>query len=419
MGKPRVLVVGINPWKDNSGINTLINFFRDWGKESLAHLYTRDGLPNTTICNTFFRISETALIRRILGKRGKTGECVKNSSKEDQVSGLYHRKHSAFMSFAREIVWLIGKWKTVDLKTFLDDFQPDVLFFPIYSTVYMNRLQNYIADYTGKPVILYSSDDNYSYKSISHTPLELLLRFWVRHHERKLFKRADKLLVISPKQKEEYERVFETNCDIMTKGISFNNVVFSEKPLNNPIKMVYTGKMIIGRWKSLSQIALAMKSINIGEEKVQLDIYTTDELSKAQREQLNHSGCHVKGSLTLEEVERVQEEADILVFVESLDKKYKYRARLSFSTKLTDYMRAGKCIFAIGDRDIAPIDYLIRNEAAVVASSNREIKQKLSLLCEQPDLISEYGRRAFECGKKNHNEEKQKQILYKAVKEVI
>lgn len=402
-----MLVVGINPWIDNTGINTLINFFENWDRNSIAHIYTRAKLPNTHICNNFFRISEPKVMRSVIKRNIKTGDVVTNTPETEtesaQENQIYSKKHSELMSLAREFVWLLGKWRTKELDKFLDDFQADVLFFPVYSTVYMNRLQNYIKKHTKKPVVLYVSDDNYSYKSISKTPISLFSRFWLRIHEKKLFKSADKIMVIAPKQKEEYDRLFNTDSVIMTKGIDFSQIPYEEKPLNKPIKMVYTGKLIIGRWLSLAKIAEALADINKDETKLELDIYTTDTLTPEQEKALNRNGCAVKGALKLDEVQKVQKNADVLVFVESLEDKFKYTARLSFSTKITDYLKNGKCIFAIGDKEIAPIDYFNRYDSAITATSYDEIGKKLQTLVKNPELISEYSKKAYDCGKEHHN----------------
>ncbi len=416
---PKVLVVGINPWIDNTGINTLISFFKCWDKASIAHVYTRAKLPNTHVCNKFFRISEPKVMHSIIDRRIKTGETVVNSSESDksseQEANVYKRKHSEFMAFARELVWLFGKWKSKELKQFLDEYEPDVLFFPVYSTVYMNRLQNYIKMYTSKPVILYVSDDNYSYKSISKTPISFLHRFWLRNHEKKLFKSADDIMVISPKQKDEYDELFDKNCKILTKGIDFSRTLFEEKTPKYPIKMVYTGKLIIGRWLSLSKIAEAMGRINETETRITLDIYTTDALTEEQNRLLNRNGCMVKGALRLDEVQTVQKEADVLVFVESLENKYKNTARLSFSTKITDYLKNGKCIFAIGDEDIAPIDYFNRYDSAVTACSYDEIERKIEWLVNNPEKIFEYSKKAYECGKAHHSKEEMDKLLVETI----
>lgn len=415
LATPKVLVVGINPWIDNTGINTLINFFDGWEKNSIAHIYTRAKLPNTHMCDKFFRISEPKVMKSLLKRSIKTGEEVFNSNEEaveaSQENQIYNKKHSSLMSLAREFVWLLGKWKTKELDKFLDEYDADVLFFPIYANVYMNRLQNYIRKRTNKPVVLYVSDDNYSFKSIAKTPVSLFTRFWLRSQEKKLFKNAEKIMVIAPKQKEEYDKLFNTESVILTKGIDFSTIPYEEKPLNKPIKMVYTGKLIIGRWLSLAKIAEAMGEINKDETKVELNIYTTDTLTPEQEKALNRNGCSVKGALKLDEVQEVQKQADILVFVESLEDKFKYTARLSFSTKITDYLKSGKCIFAVGDKDIAPIDYFNLYDSAVTATSYDEIGEKLKMLINDTSLISEYSKKAYECGKNNHNSELMKNRL--------
>lgn len=417
MKKPKVLVVGINPWIDNTGINTLINFFLDWGKENLAHIYTRQQLPNTKICDRFFRISETSVIKSVYRKSVVTGEVVANDNNEQthKKEKYYVGKRSYLKSLIRELLWLFGGWKSKELKVFLDNYSADVLFFPVYANVYMCRLQNFIRKYTGKPCVLYISDDNYSYKPVAKNPISLFLRFWLRTQEKKLFKTASKVLVIAPKQKEEYDRIFGVNSEVLTKGIDFSEIPFEEKPVNTPIKMVYTGKLIIGRWKSLAAIAQTLGKINADGVKAELDIYTTDTLTEEQDKALNFGGCKVKGSLTLEEVQQVQKQADILVFVESLEKKYKNAARLSFSTKITDYLKNGKCVFAIGDKDIAPIDYFNRYDSAVTASSYEEIGEKLLWLIENPEKVTEYSKKAYECGKEHHSKEKMDKILRDAI----
>ena len=136
---------------------------------------------------------------------------------------------------------------------------------------------------------------------------------------------------------------------------------------------------------------------------IELDIYTTDILTKKQQSALNRNGCSVKGALALDEVQAVQKTADILVFVEGLENKYKNIARLSFSTKITDYLKSGKCIFAIGDKEIAPIDYFNRYDSAITASSCSEVYKKLSEIIDNPEIINSYGEKAFNCGKENHD----------------
>lgn len=420
MNHAKVLVVGVNPWIDNTGINTLIEFFDCWNKDALAHIYTREKLPYTHVCDRFFRISEPRVLKSVFKRKIKTGEVVCNTEPDGSfVESAHYGKPAGYLKqLLREAVWKMGKWKSKELDAFLADYAPDVLFFPVYSNVYMCRLQNYIAKKTKKPIVLYVSDDNYSYKSVRKTPAALLHRFWLRRQEKKLFKNASRIMVISPKQKEEYDRLFGTDSVVLTKGVDFEKHPFEEKPLHDPIKIVYTGKLIIGRWRSLAAIAQALGAINADGVKMELDIYTTDKLTAEQERALNRNGCAVKGALKLDEVRAVQKEADVLVFVESLEKKYRYAARLSFSTKITDYLRSGKCIFAIGDQDIAPIDYFKRYDSAVTASSESQIIAQLKRLASDPALIGEYAKKAYACGKEHHAKDKMNELLISTVESV-
>ena len=126
---------------------------------------------------------------------------------------------------------------------------------------------------------------------------------------------------------------------------------------------------------------------------------------------LNDNGCTFHEAVPKQEVEAIQKNADVVVFAESLEKAHKYAARLSFSTKLTDYFKSGKCIFAIGDKAIAPIEYLKENDAAVIATDYKEIEEELKALIESPETIKRYGRNAFECGRRNHEESKVKKTF--------
>ena len=126
---------------------------------------------------------------------------------------------------------------------------------------------------------------------------------------------------------------------------------------------------------------------------------------------LNSNGCTKHAPVTKDKVAQIQREADIVVFVESLEKEHRYDARLSFSTKLTDYFASGKCIFAIGDKAIAPIQYLEEYDCAITCSDYNDVEGQLRKLIDNPDKITEYGRKAFETGRLNHEESKVKETF--------
>jgi len=67
---------------------------------------------------------------------------------------------------------------------------------------------------------------------------------------------------------------------------------------------------------------------------------------------------------------------------------------------------------AIGWQEAASIDYLIKNDAAIVATNEEEIFEQLEKMVSNPSIITEYAKKAWDCGKKNHQiDEIQKRLL--------
>ena len=60
-----------------------------------------------------------------------------------------------------------------------------------------------------------------------------------------------------------------------------------------------------------------------------------------------------RGPVPASDVERIQSDSDVLVHVESLSKFESLEVRLSFSTKIVDYLMRKKCILAVGNKEVA------------------------------------------------------------------
>ena len=153
----------------------------------------------------------------------------------------------------------------------------------------------------------------------------------------------------------------------------------------------------------MAMIADAINEVNKDGIKAELDIYSKDEPVAEVMARLNNGASHHRGFIQRDQVDRVQQEADVVVFAEALEGKAANIARLSFSTKITDYLANGKCILAVGKKDIAPIDYFERNDSAIIAYSKQEIFQKISSIVNTPGLIAEYSKKAYDCAVKNHD----------------
>lgn len=414
MKLPSVLVVAIEPWREDGTAHTLKDIFSCWDASRVSLIYTRSGLPFTDAASRFFQISENEVLKNLVKPWKSVGQEVSNSARineeltkdEDARYAKAHKHHSMVLTMCREFVWMLGHWRSKALNQFVQDVDPDLLFIPIFPTVYMGWIQRYVIRKTKKPFVCYLADDNYSYDSCKGV-LSYLHRFWLRKNVRWLSTHCSQMFVIVEKEKEDTDKLFGTNSVILTKAIDFSNRPYKPHPLNNPIRFVYTGSLIIGRDKTMAMIADAINRVNkeAGEVKACFDIYSGDEPVAEVMEHLNNGACKHRGFLQRCEVDRVQSEADVVVFAEALEGKDSNIARLSFSTKITDYLANGKCILAVGKKDIAPIDYFERNDSAIIAYNEEDIYKKVSRIVKNPELVSEYGKKAYDCAVRNHEKQ--------------
>lgn len=422
---PRVLITTVSGWSNDIGSDTMSTLFSKYDSSKLASLYIRSELSDSPVCNRYFHIFENRIIKSLFKKNVITGEEFITTGKEKAVITPAYKKEKAFYSkftkfrpriliLIRELIWKFGHWKSKELNDFLDDFKPEVMFFPIESYIHLNRINEYIIERCKpKLVICNLWDDNFSYKQSKSLGYKIH-RFWLRKHYCKLVNMGNVFIAQNPKMQREFKEEFGKDTVLITKPI-FNIGEFKEYASGYPVKLLYTGSLYINRDKSIIALANAIKKINSDGIKVELDVYSGTSISPDQREAIEcDPGCHFKGHVNQSEVFKLQQEADVLVFVEDLSDK-NLAARLSFSTKITDYLRAGKCILAIGNKDLAPMEYLSVQNAACVCTDEAEIYPALKGLVEDEGKIVEYARNAYNCGKNNHDGDVLLEELYKII----
>ena len=426
---PRILIISRGVWDDSQGTSsTLTNFFEDYKPEMLAHIYIETKAPNTICCYRFFQISEYSLIKKLWCWGIKTGYAFDTRKDQYTIDSLsvakqevatmdYVRTHrSIIFSSLREILWGLNGWKSKDLKLFIRDFNPDVIWMDGSPLPFMYRLYDYILKIANKPATIFLQDDVYTY--LRSGLWRHLRRYHLRQSVKKTIKQCSNVFVASPKMKREYDAVFGVNSTFISKSFRMNSIVFTPTKPHQPLRLVYMGQVIYGRIKTLIDIAEAMKVINKNEAKCQLFIYTNNRIEEKDAQLLLSGGnVFLKNSVPYSEVPDVIADNDVLVFVETFDSKLNKIARLSFSTKISDYLKSGKCVLAIGPGDLAPIEYFREEDAALVATDSNEILDCLSAL-SQPGVVEKYSVKANACALKNHERAKMNRTIYGRLDEI-
>lgn len=406
----KVLVITDVLWRNDNGVgNTYSNMFDGIDDIEFANICCQTGVSKNVVSTKCFQMSETQIIKNFINSTCPVGIVEEKAEETAQ-----QQKDGKFLSFIkksrlqiffdiREAIWKIGSWKNERLNSFLDEFNPDIIFAQIQDKIYLNNIISYVKDYTNKPLFLYTWDDNYSLKQFFFSPLYWINRLAQRRSIRKIVKKCEILYTISEEQRVEYAKLLGANTKLLYKGKKFTKKPYYEKN-HDEINLLYAGNLYSGRYKTIKKVCDEIALLN--EENVQnpifLNIYSGTALSKKEVERLNTKWTHFCGRTSEEQVQELETRADALLHVEPFSKRGRLICRLSFSTKLVDYFYKGKGIIAIGSRVCSSMKYLKRHDAALVCTQFDSIKKVLSLIKSKPDCIADYADKAWECGYKNH-----------------
>lgn len=413
---PRVLTFSIPCWNNRSGSDTLSNLFDGYDNNSIANIYFKTDIPNSKVCTKYFCVMEDKVIKSIFNRKIETGkeikaeDCTKKhiaSESEIKEKKRYEfwRNHRLWtFLLLRELLWFFGNWHSKNLDSFIDNFNPDILFFPLEGYIYFNRFILKVIEKTKCPSVGFLWDDNFTYKQYPWNPMYRIHRFFLRKTIKKIVKNIDSVFTINNKMKKEFDKEFSVKSTVLSKGVKFE-MLFNPLHINDfqlPLHITYTGKTDLGRDKAICTLIDVVKEINIEQPAFFVDIYSSSTPSKSMLKKLNTPGIsQFHGSVSQDEVKTIQKKSDMLLLAESLNSRKSNVARLSFSTKVTDYLASGKCIFALLPKDNATYEFIKENEIGMVASNKNEIKECLMQINQNKNILNKYSEAAYNIARNN------------------
>ena len=104
-------------------------------------------------------------------------------------------------------------------------------------------------------------------------------------------------------------------------------------------------------------------------------------------------------------------EAKFTLHVEAFDDNAKERTRYSLSTKIAEMLRSRTCIIAYGPSDIASMEYLAENEAALILGAPQEITDGITALDAGPQIYEEIINNAERSAQKNHSKDRNDALM--------
>ena len=423
----KILIISMSAWNSKVGSDTWPTLMEGLNPDNIANIALRDEVPDSLACNNYFVISENRVLKSIFKRKIKTGKRVEREDSNDNQSddlkahNLRYQKMSKrrgfFTLLAREIVWKVGKWKTKELNSFMEEFKPDVILYFMDGYIHLNRICKYAKKKTGAKTIGFFVDDTFTFKQSNKLGTKLF-RIFQRRSLKKLAKKTDAFWALSDMTKKEADQTFKVCCTVVTKPLK-RDAEWSDWEVNKPIKMLYTGNMQIGRDRSLLKVVNAVKNLNKENRNFEIEAYTKTFLDESIKKQLECDFCKINGAVPQQQVFELQKQADILLFLEDVDGPDAKTARLSFSTKITDYLSSGRSILAIGNLDTSPMQYFIQNDCAMIATSQEEIEKILSQVIINPSMLKDCAKSACECGIKNHKKENILNTVHQSIEQLF
>ncbi|MEU5944851.1 glycosyl transferase family 1 [Micromonospora sp. NPDC047465] len=415
---PRVLVVGGAAFSRTSGTGiTLSNLFAGWPRDRLAQLYTEDREPTTDVCASFAHVGqeiapvEHHLIRlrrwtqrseRVTATGGaRANGTVRMDQDPGPVRAWLRKELTAFFD-------LTPIRPPAHLRDWVRAQQPQVVYATLGS-IRMMRLALMAARECDVPLVPHFMDD-WATTLYAQGQVLGLPRQAVRRELRAVLRQSSYGLGISGPMAREYERRYRLpfaafgNC-VDAEDFAVPGHPVPPRPDGAAIELVYVGGLHLGRWRSLRRIGEAMDQLAGEGVAARLTVHMPQQdVARYGGHLADLAAVRLGRSLSSTEVAAVLRGADVLVHVESFAEDNRAYTRYSLSTKIPQYLAAGRPVLGFGPVELASMAHLREADAGVVVGVDDPVtlSRELARLCQEAGLRERLGRQGLAFAVRHH-----------------
>jgi len=376
--EPKVLVISSMPMSSttNNG-KTLSSLFEGYNPENIAQLsFTNIGL-DMGVCKNHYIITINDVLKKRKGKIVNSVSAPRISdSPKSSGQRIFHFFSQQRLPYP---IWIKNKiWDSVDLSgvnDWIDSFHPSIIFFQGFGLSYGYKITRKICEERKLPLLLELTDD-YTANLFPASIVNRINQKTYINFFKWAITTAKATIVISPKMKTEYHKVFGGNMVVMMNSINLEQ--YSQDYARNEHEYIFAGNVLLNRWKVLINFSEALKEF---DPHAVLSIYTPDEVDSSILHKFQaQSNISYGGHLNSDELKNRLSHCGYVIHVESFDKKNKKITRLSISTKISEYVACGAKIIAIGPKDIASMEFLetVPHCVSINSIDKNEIRRSLT-----------------------------------------
>lgn len=426
----RILVISHNVFSKTTNMGrTLRSYFGDFSSDEIAQFYVHSEVPtDNSVCENYFRFTDVDVIKSIIYPE-HNGKIYKNNieinldfSRVD--SGLlkevyqHGRKRTALTYVARDLCWKIGHWYTKQLKQWVAEFNPNLIFFAAGDYSFMYKIAYKITCDFDKPLVVVCMDDYYLFNKNEDTTLGRIHHHIYMNSVKKTMAKASAIFTICDTMKNEYAKLFKKDCYTLHTSVK-NEKIALDKTFSDKKKISYIGNLGLKRYLQLIEIGKIIKNNKISLKWDAIDVYSAEERCEFIKDLTIENGIRFHGKISAEQVLQVMAESDVVIHVESFDIEMKKRTKYSVSTKIAESLMYGPCIFAYGPEGIASIDYLREHEAAYVVTNRVFLEKGLKEISGDEAIRNKIINNARVLAYKNHRMEENSKKLKEQFSKLI
>ena len=417
---PNVLIISHNVLSKTSNMGkTMTQFLGEWDKANLAQIYFHSEIPNVELCERYCRITDFDILKSLFTFKVKETYLTKNDidleRKNTRIdngikSEIYRlgKNKKTYMHMLRNVLWSGKRWKTDKMMKWIDEFNPDVIFYPVGDYCFSIDVVMDICNEKNIPLVTFFGDEYYYLKTNNKSLFDKINKKLYRNSMDTLMKYTSFYITASDKMYELYKKKFGGNgCALLTPALKINKV-FN----NGRSKISYIGNLGLNRWKPLLEIGRILE-----KQGFILDIYSAETDKNILKNFTMDNGIRFNGVVSAEEVLQIVSSSIISIHAESNDASTIEKTRYSMSTKIAELLNSGVCIFAYGPEDIASMEYLKNNDAACVVNYKKDLEKNLLKILNSEQLRNKYVGNAFKLAEKRHNYDVNTNKFYEMINE--
>lgn len=221
----------------------------------------------------------------------------------------------------------------------------------------------------------------------------------LKRNARRCIKRSNVGIAISPAMAQRYSALCGLPFEVLMNMADEKMECCTPAEETGCKRFVYAGGLHLERWRALKELAESIDSKCPGGC---LDIYTSDDNRERYAPYFAGLPVNFLPAVPRSQIFQIYQTASVLVHAEYPTPVLKGFFKYSISTKIPEYLSAGRPVLFYGPSDIGLYQYLEDNQAALLADTREKLDAVIAQLAtdsRQEDMVAN----AVNLAKKNHN----------------